>query len=99
VNLIWVQGIGVLVTLIAAVLAAWNAHSANRSQSDVQHRTVSLEELEKALTFTGEQLEDLRGETTRLQGKVRDLENAHQECEQEKRRLDREIMELRRGAR
>jgi len=97
VNLIWVQGIGVLVTLIAAVLAAWNAHSANRSQTDVQHRTVSLDELEKALTFTGEQLEDLRSETTRLQGKVRDLEIAHQECERDKRKLHREVDELRRG--
>ena len=96
-NLIWVQGIGVLVTLIAAVLAAWNAHSANRSQTDVQHRTVSLDELEKALTFTGEQLEDLRSETTRLQGKVRDLEIAHQECERDKRKLHREVDELRRG--
>ena len=96
-NLIWVQGIGVLVTLIAAVLAAWNAHSANRSQTDVQHRTVSLDELEKALTFTGEQLEDLRSETIRLQGKVRDLEIAHQECERDKRKLHREVDELRRG--
>jgi len=97
VNLIWVQGIGVLVTLVAAVLAAWNAHSANRSQTDVQHRTVSLDELEKALTFTGEQLDDLRTETTRLQGKVRDLEVAHQECERDKRKLHREMDELRRA--
>ena len=96
-NLIWVQGIGVLVTLVAAVLAAWNAHSANRSQTDVQHRTVSLDELEKALTFTGEQLDDLRTETTRLQGKVRDLEIAHQECERDKRKLHREMDELRRA--
>ncbi len=96
-SLVWVQGLGVLVTLIAAIAAAWNAHSANRSQTDVQHRTVSLDEMEKALTFTGDQLKDLREETILLQEQVRKLERAHQECEADKRRLRLEIELLQRG--
>jgi septal ring factor EnvC (AmiA/AmiB activator) len=96
VSLVWVQGIGVAVTLIAAVLAAWNAHSANRSQSDVQHRTVSLDEMEKALKFTGEQLESLRGQVREQADEIIRLDEQHQQCERDKRRLDREIGELRR---
>lgn len=94
---LWVPIVGLIVPVLAAAIAAWSAHVANRSQSDVQNRTVSLTELEKALTFTGDQLEDLRAETTRLQGRVRELEVSHQECERDKRRLHREIAELRRG--
>lgn len=105
-NLVWVQGIGVAVTLVAAILAAWNAHSANRSQSDVQHRTVSLSEMEMALKFTGEQLDDLReqvrGQAADLKeqsDEIHKLETAHEQCERDKRRLDREMEELRRKLR
>lgn len=99
-----IQAVGVFVTLVAAAGAIWNAHTANRnarsasqSEANVQYRTVSLDELEKALTFTGEQLKDLREETILLQEQVRKLERAHQECERDKRRLHSEIESLRRG--
>lgn len=98
-TLVWVQALGVVVTLVAALAAAWNARSANNSQTEVQHRTVSLDEMEKALTFTGEQLRDLRAQTTLLQEEVHRLQIAHDECQRDNRSLRWEMERLKRGQR
>lgn len=103
-NLAWVQLAGMIATLVAAAMTARNAHSANRSQdaanrsqADVAHRTTSLTELEKALMFTGQQLDELRSEVRDQHIEIRDLQKAHEECERDKRSLRRELAQLRRG--
>jgi CII-binding regulator of phage lambda lysogenization HflD len=87
-TLIWVQMFGVLATALASGFTFVNAHSANRSQTDVAHRTSSLTEMEKALTFTGSQLENIRLRVT-------ELERLHEECERDKFELRMELAQLR----
>lgn len=109
-NGIWIPQLLALVgTLAAAGVAIYQARrtaqaqeSASRSEMSVQHRTVSLDEMEKAIKFTGQQLVDLRAESMRQHDQIahqevviHKLELAHEECERDKRRLHWEIDHLR----
>ena len=85
---------GVAATFLAAGFTALNAHSANRSQAEVTHRTTSLNELEKALSFTGLQLDELRTEVLEQAAQIRILEVKHEDCERDKRRLTYEVAGL-----
>lgn len=94
-NLIWLQAITVLGSVVAAVSAGFNARSANRnarsateSEAEVAHRTLSLTEFEKALTFQGVQLD-------RLRVQVMEREEAELRCQAEKDELRRQLQEAR----
>lgn len=93
-NLLWIQLAGVLATFAAAGMTALNAHAANRDSADVAHRTTSLTELEKALTFTGVQLDELRTEVLEQAAQIRILQRDHELCERDKRRLSWEVAGL-----
>jgi hypothetical protein len=96
------QVLGVIATFAASIFTALNARStnnnarlANESQEDVAHRTVSLSEMETALTFQGTQLRDLRKDMTEASAQIRQLRTLHEECEASKFQLLLQLAELR----
>lgn len=97
--LLWGNIVAALVTLIVGVTTVFSSNRAHKDSNSIAVRTVSLDEMEKALTWTGAQLSDLRAEVLRQHDEIRELQAQYADCEREKRRLDREIGELRNGGR
>ena len=94
-SLVWVQLGAVAATVMASVLTYLNARRADRSQADVAHRTTSLTEFEKALAFTGTQLDELRAAWQEQHDEIVDLRDLYERCEADKRLLRRELADLR----
>ena len=96
-----VQFASVLATIAVAIITGvLNSRATARSkqaETNIQNRTLGIEELEKALSFTGLQLTDLRSRTSEQEARIRELQLAHEDCVRDNRRLDREIRDLRMG--
>ncbi len=90
----WLPILPVIATIVAAGISVWGARRASRDQHDVQSRTVSLDEMQAALEWTGKQLIDLRTLAADQQVRIRVLEEQHLECERDKRNLMREVATL-----